>query len=197
MAPPGCRWQAPPVDAAGPIALRRTRSAGVLALVLGSACVQEEVRVETVRRDLPVDQDDREWAPPAAGPPHLVVGVREDEGFRELEDGDALIIERGMQGGRWVHISLRTTGLRRAVTCVAALSVEAHGAPVGALEAALRLKATREGPMEAPQVPVPLEAEWEERVPDLLGRPGRLDVALSDSDGARAAGSVEVVYAER
>ena len=46
------------------------------------------------------------------GEPSLVVGVVRDGRFEALAAGQALPILNGFQGGRWIHVALRVTGLR-------------------------------------------------------------------------------------
>ncbi len=46
------------------------------------------------------------------GDPSLVVGVVRDGRFEPCEAGQDLPILNGFQGGRWIHIALRVTGVR-------------------------------------------------------------------------------------
>ena len=47
------------------------------------------------------------------GEPTLIAGLVADGRFTALEEGAELPILHGFQGGRWVHIALRVTGLRK------------------------------------------------------------------------------------
>jgi len=49
---------------------------------------------------------------PDLGPTSIIAGVVEGGGFQALEAGDPLPIIHGFQGGRWIHVAMRVTGMR-------------------------------------------------------------------------------------
>ena len=170
----------------------------VLALLAG--CGEETPAADPedkiVYRDTPVDLEDTEWTPPIEGDPALTVGVTEDQLFRELVDGDDAPIIEGFQGGFWVHISLRTTGLGRSGRIDGRLVVDDEDDPVGKLAADLRMTPTREGFFERSQVPIALGEAWQEHFADLYDRAGRIEVSYTDEEGRVAERIVKVTFVE-
>ena len=72
------------------------------------ACGPSPASLEFVPPDVVVDAIDAGYL----GDPSLVVGVVEAGAFKALEPGDALPIVHGFQGGRWIHVAYRVTGVR-------------------------------------------------------------------------------------
>ncbi len=148
----------------------------------------------TVLRDHPVDLRNTEWAPPVEGDPTLIIGVTEDQLFRELSDGAEAPVIEGFQGGRWVHMSLRATGvgIRGSLVGTLALGDEI----VGELSEDLKLVPTREGFAERTQVPIALKEAWQLKFEDLFDQAGSIAVAFTDTEGRRGAKTVQVVYVQ-
>lgn len=173
-------------------------------LLLAAACVIAagvlggcgEVETETIYRDLPVDLQDTQWTPPIEGDPSLVVGVTEDQLFRELVDGDHAPIIEGFQGGFWVHVALRTTGMGRSGRIDADLLLGDGSTAVGNLSATLKLTYTREGHSERPQVPIALTEAWQLKFEELFDEPGAISLKFTDDEGRAAERTVQVVFVQ-
>ena len=104
---------------------------------------------------------------------HMALGVYEEESFREIDEGDAMQIIDGLQGGRWVHLSVRVTGLPRSGNIVVQL-----GDDIGVADYSLKLLRTAEGFLEAYDIPIPIPFEGEE-LEALFGMPVQIKVRYS------------------
>ena len=80
----------------------------ILLTTLLIGCGPEQVALDFVPGDLVYDTLDAG----NRGAVTLVVGIVRDEVFVPLEAGQDLPILRGFQGGRWIHVALRVTGVR-------------------------------------------------------------------------------------
>ena len=105
----------------------------------------------------------------------LVVGVVRDEVFVPLEDGQDLPILRGFQGGRWIHVALRVTGVRNR----GRVQLEATGVGTAAYDIKL---VRREGVLEVVDLPIPVgrqPALDDRQVDELAGRAVALKVSFT------------------
>jgi hypothetical protein len=80
----------------------------VLLSGLLSACAPNQVELEFVSPELVFSAIDGGFS----GAPTLLVGGVADGRFSSFEDGAELPILHGFQGGRWIHVALRVTGMR-------------------------------------------------------------------------------------
>ena len=141
-----------------------------------------------------MDLVNTEWTPPVEGEPTLIIGVTEDQLFRELLDGEDAPVVEGFQGGRWVHISLRATGVGIRGSLVGTLHMGDE--LVGELSEDLRLVPTREGFAERTQVPIALKEAWQLKFEQLFGETGIITVAFTDTEGRRGEKTLQVVYVQ-
>ena len=88
----------------------------------------------------------------------LIPGIYEEQLFRSLEPQDPLHIVAGFQGGIWVHISLRVTGMRSRgqIEAQITLGEDGGGEEIGVTEFSIKLVRTAEGFLEAYDVPIPV-----------------------------------------
>lgn len=176
--------------------MRRFLPATIVLLTAACGGTEVETTTETIYRDVPVDLVDTEWTPPVEGDPAVTVGVTEDQLFRELKDGDDAPIIEGFQGGYWVHVSVRTTGLGRSGKIDGLLELDGEADAIGQLNADLRLTPTREGFYERPQVPISLSEAWQVRFADLFDRSGTIGVTFTDAEGRVGTRDVQVVFVQ-
>ena len=125
---------------------------GSLVAVFAPGCYEEVVYM-----DLPVEftdtVSDDEWI----GEKEMILGVYEEQLFRSLNDDDPVHIINGLQGGTWVHLSIRISGMPRVGTVKVTL-----GEDIGDIEYRLKLVRTAEGFLEAYDIPVPVPLEGDE-----------------------------------
>jgi hypothetical protein len=105
----------------------------------------------------------------------LTAGVLNEQLFNVIEAGDPLHIINGFQGGTWVHISVRVTGMRSRGRIEASL-----GEAVGETAFELKLIRTAQGFMEAHDIPIPVRGD----VDDLVGRDAILHITYTSRDEA-------------
>ena len=144
---------------------------GMLLTVLLIGCGPEQVALDFVPADLIYDTLDAG----NRGAPTLVVGIVRDEVFVPLEAGQDLPILRGFQGGRWIHVALRVTGVRNR----GRVQLEASGVGTAAYDIKL---VRREGILEVVDLPIPVgrQPELDDRGVDALaGREVRLSVSFT------------------
>ena len=126
--------------------------------------------------DFPVEFTDVAGEGEWTGEKEMVLGIYEEQLFRTLHDGDAVHIINGLQGGTWVHLSIRISGLPR----VGVVKVEL-GENVGAIEYNLKLVRTAEGFLEAYDIPVPVPFIGEE-LEALYGQTVSLKVSFTAAE---------------
>lgn len=73
-----------------------------------SACGTTQVELEFIPPELVFSAIDGGFS----GAPTLLVGGVAEGRFSAFEDGAELPILNGFQGGRWIHVALRVTGMR-------------------------------------------------------------------------------------
>jgi hypothetical protein len=105
----------------------------------------------------------------------LTAGVLNEQLFDAVKAGDALHIINGFQGGTWVHISVRITGMRSRGRIVASL-----GEAVGETAFELKLIRTAQGFMEAHDIPIPVRGD----IDDLIGRDATLHITYTSREEA-------------
>ncbi len=128
-----------------------------------------------IYQDHPVEFDQRSANDPTSGEPGMTLGVYHEQLFSPLRDGDSVHIIDGFQGGTWVHISIRVTGLPRSGNVRASLE------DVGEIEYEIDLARTAEGFLEAYDIPIPADLEDEE-IDALLGQKRRLEVTYGGEE---------------
>ena len=103
--------------------------------------------------------------------------TNDEQLFNEIEEGDVVYIIHGFQGGTWVHLSIRVTGLPSVGTVLARL-----GLGVGEIQYDLKLIRTAEGYLEAYDIPIPIPFEGME-LDALYGQDTTLEVRFTTEDG--------------
>ncbi len=111
-----------------------------------------------------------------SGQPELIPGLHKEQLFVPLANGDGLGIIHGLQGGTWIHLSVRIGGMPKYGTIGADL-----GAEVGAIEYKIKLVRTAEGFLEAYDIPIPIKREGA-ALDALFGSKAVLDVRFSAGD---------------
>ena len=130
-----------------------------------------------VYMEYPVEFDDPFGANLIVGDPDIIPGTNHEQLFEEIQDGDDCDIIHGFQGGIWVHLSIRVTGLPSSGTIFASL-----GPTVGEVEYDLKLMRTAEGFLEAYDIPIPIVVD-EELVDTLYGEEATLIVKFTTEQG--------------
>jgi hypothetical protein len=143
--------------------------------------------------DYPVEFDAEEAAESYEGEPSLVAGTYQEQLFRELEEGGALHVIHGFQGGTWVHLSVRVNGMPRSGEMAVSLRAQG-GAEVGRVSYGIELVRAAEGFLEAYDVPVPLPDD-EAFLDALMGQRGTLKVTYRAGEEEVSA-TVGVVFLE-
>ncbi len=113
----------------------------------------------------------------------LIPGIYEEQLFRRLEPSDPLHIVAGFQGGIWVHLSLRVTGMRSRGQIEATLHLEDEQ-PVGATAFSIKLVRTAEGYLEAYDIPIPVGGRGAsmEDIDHLFGQTATLTLRYTADD---------------
>jgi hypothetical protein len=119
-------------------------SASLLALSL-IGCVE----YNTVYRDLPVEFEEEEQNQ-TTDELSITMGLYEEQLFRPLDESSEVPVIQGFQGGTWVHLSIRVTGLPPDGMIRASLG------EVGQIRYGIRLSRSPEGFLEAYDIPVPV-----------------------------------------
>lgn len=119
------------------------------------------------------DQEDYDNA--VTGEPGLTLGIYEEQLFRELDDGADVPVIHGSQGGTWVHLSIRVTGLPADGLISATLG------EVGSIRYGLKLTRSPEGFLEAFDIPVPVRVP-EDELEGLFGTTLELHVSFTVDD---------------
>ena len=130
-----------------------------------------------IYKDYPVVFDDPFGQDQIVGDPALFPGTNHEQLFEEIRDGDDCHIIYGFQGGIWIHLSIRVTGMARSGTIYASL-----GDAIGEVEYDMQLMRTAEGFLEAYDIPIPINAD-EETVEGLYGTKTTLTVRYTTEDG--------------
>ncbi len=126
----------------------------VLLLLVGGCSDAPVERIVYQDPAVVFDQDDYNQA--VAGDPGITLGIYEEQLFRELHSGDDVPVIHGSQGGTWVHLSIRVTGLPSDGLIAASLG------DVGSIRYGLKLTRSPEGFLEAFDIPVPVRVGGEE-----------------------------------
>ncbi len=139
-------------------------------------------------RDFPVVIDGEEPVIPDDVPPRLVGGFEDVDGeFVEFAEGGALPIIHGPQGGRWLHLGIRATAIRRDGRVeVDVRQGAAAGEVVAAAAHRMLLSPTSEGYLEAPDVPVGVP-RTDAEIADLDGEVAFLHLTYEAGDRAVSA----------
>jgi hypothetical protein len=119
------------------------------------------------------DQEDYDQA--AQGDPGITLGIYEEQLFRELTAGDDVPVIHGSQGGTWVHLSIRVTGLPADGLIAASLG------DVGSIRYGLKLTRSPDGFLEAFDIPVPVRVS-EDELDALFGTQLTLTVSFKVDD---------------
>ena len=112
----------------------------------------------------------------ASGEKTLTPGTFEEQLFDPIDDGDPVYIIHGFQGGTWVHISVRVSGM----TAYGKISVTLQ--KVGTIEYDLKLVQTAEGFLEAYDIPIPVGKEGP-ALKILYGEASTLEITFSNDGG--------------
>ncbi len=103
-----------------------------------------------IYKDYPVEFDQKKGDLIGTGEVFLKLGFFKEQLFRELqENGDVHIIQ-GFQGGTWVHLSIRVSGVSSRGRIEASLS------GLGKISYDLKLVRSAEGFFEAYDIPIPI-----------------------------------------
>ena len=157
----------------------------VVAVLLASVIPCCETR--TTYEDFPVEFDDPLGQDVIFGDPAIFPGTNEEQLFSEIEDGDTVYIIHGFQGGTWVHLSIRVTGLPSVGNIVASLGIN-----VGEIAYDIKLIRTAEGYLEAYDIPIPIPFEGDE-LETLYGQEATLTVSFTTAAGAASATRVVIL----
>ena len=140
-----------------------------------------EVIEKTVYRDHPVELDVTGDEQTVIGDPEVVLGLFEEQLFDELVDGQQVAIVYGLQGGTWVHLSLRVFGMRPDGEISATLGdLASIGYP-------LKLVRTAEGFLEVYDVPIPVNPPDGMPLSVLFGQTYTLTVTFASGEVSTAA----------
>jgi hypothetical protein len=148
-----------------------------LALLFGLAALLASCDEVIIYQDHPVVFDDPFGEDLIVGDPGIFPGTNHEQLFEELLDGDDCYIIYGFQGGIWVHLSIRVTGLPSSGTVFASL-----GTSIGEIEYDLKLMRTADGFLEAYDIPIPINAD-EETIEALYGTEAILRVRYTTDAG--------------
>jgi hypothetical protein len=148
-----------------------------LALLLGLAALLGSCDEVIIYQDYPVVFDDPFGEDLIVGDPAIFPGTNHEQLFEELLDGDDCYIIYGFQGGIWVHLSIRVTGLPSSGTIFASL-----GTSIGEIEYDLKLMRTAEGFLEAYDIPIPINVD-EETIEALYGTEANLTIRYTTELG--------------
>ena len=148
----------------------------ILTVVFGAGLACGEREIVYKDRDVVFDYDPE--AALASQEKALIPGIYEEQLFRALEDDDPLHIVAGFQGGIWVHMSLRVTGMRSRGQIEATLN------PGGTTAFSLKMVRTAEGYLEAYDIPIPVGGRGEslDDIEELFGAPSTLTFRYSADD---------------
>ena len=146
------------------------------AVLLSSVIFGCETRI--LYEDFPVEFDDPLGQDVIFGDPAIFPGTNEEQLFSEIEDGDTVYIIHGFQGGTWVHLSIRVTGLPSVGNIAASLGIH-----VGEIAYDIKLIRTAEGYLEAYDIPIPIPFEGDE-LETLYGQEASLTVSFTTANGA-------------
>lgn len=151
-----------------------------LPALVAAGCAEDPARIFS---DLPLVVDGEQPAIPDDVPPALVAGHEDDEGeFVELSEGSVIPIIHGPQGGRWLHLAMRATAMRREGQVEVTLRRDGpDGAVVAAAGHRILLSPTSEGYIEARDVPVSVPLTDEE-IAALDGLPAHLHLGYAAAD---------------
>ncbi len=172
----------------------RITSAVLIALALAlAACGDDPARVFS---DLPLVLDGEQPAIPLGVPPGLTAGHEDDEGgFVELGTGAVIPVIHGPQGGRWLHLAMRATAMRREGQVVVSLRRDGpDGEVVAAAGHRILLSPTSKGYIEARDVPV--SVPWsDDEIAALVGKPAHLHLGY-EADDRQASVDLMLVFGE-
>jgi len=107
------------------------------------------VDYNVVYQDLPVEFEEEEQTQ-ITDELSIAMGLYEEQLFRELGDSDEVPVIHGFQGGTWVHLSIRVTGMPPDGMIRASLG------EVGQIRYGIKLTRSPEGFLEAYDIPVPV-----------------------------------------
>ncbi len=151
---------------------------GLTGAALVSGC--GEIVYNDIYRDRPVEFEEDEDEP-VTDELGMTLGVYEEQLFRPLVERDEVAVIHGFQGGTWVHLSIRVTGLAPDGMIRASLG------EVGAIRYGIRLTRSPEGFLEAYDIPIPVPLS-EEDLAELYG--DELELKAQFSAGGE---SIEVI----
>lgn len=126
-------------------------------------------------RDLPTEIDGEAVPPALQGAPVLQVGPTGGGSFRSFAEGQSLPVVHGVQGGRWIHLALRATGLpasagQLAITVHMGDRQAGDDEPIAELIAGIRLQPLKDGAVGAAVIQVPV-SRGDAEVAALAGAP--------------------------
>jgi hypothetical protein len=157
--------------------MRHWNRAFILSTVLSLSVLFACCETRYVYEDFPVEFDDPFGQELIIGEAALIPGTNEEQLFAEIQDGDTVYIIHGFQGGTWVHLSIRVTGLSSAGSVFVSL-----GPAIGEIQYDLKLIRTAEGFLEAYDIPIPVVFAGEE-LEALYGQDATLEVRFTTSEG--------------
>ena len=155
---------------------------GVLLQIMGCGDTEEYI----VYRDRPVEFDERDQDTNIGGEPEVIIGLFDEQLFDELADGDDVPIVYGLQGGTWLHISVRVFGIHPDGEITVSLS------DLATIEYPIQLIRTVEGFFEVYDVPIPVEPPDGQDLTDLFGQEYTLTVSYSSKD-LSASATVKII----
>ena len=126
-------------------------------------------------RDFDVEFEDNSFSFDFSGSSELIIGVYHEQLFNDLSTGDPVHIINGLQGGTWVHISIRVVGMPTIGSIAVTLG------DVGDVEFYVNLVRSAEGYLEAYDIPIPIPLEGED-LEQLFGQDATLTVFYTSEE---------------
>ena len=123
-------------------------------LLLCMGCLTSCGGEKLIYKDHPVEFDQKEANKVWSDERFLKPGIYEEQLFKEVKEGDHVYIIHGFQGGIWVHLSVRLSGVPSRGKIWASLGKE-----IGEIAYEIKLVRTAEGYLEAHDIPVPVKKE--------------------------------------
>ncbi len=143
---------------------------GLMVCLVASSC--NEI---VVYRDFDVEFEDSSFSFDFSGSSELIIGVYHEQLFNDLSTGDPVHIINGLQGGTWVHISIRVVGMPTIGSIAVSLG------DVGDVEFDVKLVRSAEGYLEAYDIPIPIPLEGED-LEQLFGQDATLSVFYTSEE---------------
>ena len=148
-----------------------------------AGCREPAERV--IYRDYPVEFDDVQDQMEVIGDPEIILGIFEEQLFTELHNDDEVPIVYGLQGGTWLHLSIRVFGLRSDGEIDVSLTNNQH--TLGEVNYLLRLVRSAEGFLEAYDIPVPVTPPNDMDLSSIFGEKYTITIGFASGEKSASA----------